>query len=58
MAITLNELKELLRGIKISKEDKWRSQNKGVNEDYDMMRITIDAPIMTWRRIKKIILNL
>ena len=37
--------------ITIIKEDKFRSMGKGVNENYDMVRIVMDMPILEWRRI-------
>jgi len=37
--------------INIIKEDKFRSTGKGVNENYDMIRIVMDMPIIEWHRI-------
>lgn len=36
--------------MNIIKQDKFRSQGGGVNEDYDMYRVVIDIPIAEWRR--------
>ena len=37
--------------INIIKEDKFRSTGKGVNENYDMIRIVMDMPIIEWHRM-------
>lgn len=45
----------LINQFKIQKEDKFRSKGKGVNENYDMVRVTIDINIVHWRLLKNII---
>lgn len=41
--------------ISVAKTDTFRSQNSGVNQDYDMVRVTLDMPIWVWRTLRKLI---
>ena len=34
--------------MKLIKMDTFRSTGKGVNEDSDMVRVTIDMPLLQW----------
>jgi len=38
--------------MKLVKMDKFRSAGRGVNEDYDMVRVAIDMPLFQWNIIR------
>ena len=39
--------------MKLVKMDEFRSAGKGVNEDYDMVRVTIDMPLKQWNIFRR-----
>ena len=38
--------------MKLIKMDKFINAGKGVNEDYDMVRVTIDMPMFQWNILR------
>jgi len=45
----------LISQFEIVEEDKFRSSERGVNKDYDMVRVKMDIHISHWRLLKNII---
>lgn len=40
-------------GMSVIEEDLFRSTHKKLNEDYDMVRVTLDFSLWNWKRFKR-----